>query len=230
MSAYIQILLPIQHVKFVGNPVIDYLVTHGVTDTSDTWYREVARRCKEMYGLPKYTSDDYAIDYGFDRAHDQMYINTNMNKFISLHEMIEGTNIFRYQCIDLNYLKYSYADGGVKDDPFIENGKLQIQKIWNHPCVVTRQYSDGTEFRSIVALQPEYNGFVCYKQGTFEFNDEFLNSQMFYIGTELKDIKESLRRILNMNCKEAVTMYDYFVSAFSFYTEQDANPILKVLY
>lgn len=129
MSAYIQILLPIQHVKFVGNPVIDYLITHGFSDTDDTWYTEVARRCKEMYGLPKYTSDDHAIEYGFDRAHDQMYINTNTNKFISLHEMIEGTNIFRYRCIDLNYLKYAYASDGVKDDPFIQHFYFILSKV-----------------------------------------------------------------------------------------------------
>ena len=54
--------------------------------------------------------------------------------------------------------------------------------------------------------------------------------QMFYIGTDLKDVQTSLQRILNTDYEEAVNMYNYFVSAFSFYTKQSANPILKIRY
>ena len=230
MSAYMQILIPMKNVKFVGNPVMDYLITHGFTDDGNIWYSEVARRCKEMFGLPKYTSDANAVEYGFKRAYDQMYINENTHKFIPLHEAIEGTNIFRYQYIDLNYLKYFYSSEGEKDDPFVLNGNIQLQKLWNHPCVLKHQYSDGVEFRSIVGIQPEYDGKVCYVQATNESRSYFMEKMMFYIGTDLKDVENTLQRILNNNCKEAKDMYDYFVSAFSFYTEQGANPILKIQY
>lgn len=231
MSAYMQILIPMKNVKFVGNPVMDYLITHGFTDTGgDVWYSGVARRCKEMFGLPKYTSDNNAVEYGFNRAYDQMYINENTHKFIPLHEAIEGTNIFRYQYIDLNYLKYCYSYEEEKEDPITLNRKMQLQKLWDHPYVIKHQYSDGTEFRSIVGIQPDYDGKVCYVQATNEFRSYFMEYQMFYIGTDLKDVQTSLQRILNTDYEEAVNMYDYFVSAFSFYTEQGANPILKIRY
>lgn len=228
MSACIKILIPMSNVMYVGNPVVDHfnkVVCKNAGDISDTDYATIARYCKDMFGLPKFISDDEAIEYGLPRAENQMYLNTRTNKFIPVTEKIEGTEFHRYVDIDLVYLRDVYATA-----PFKENGEIQLQKIWDHPCVFKHKFTISIEIRHIVAIQAEYNGRVCYIQGTNEFSDSFLDNKMIYIGTNLDDVKSSLTFILNPNNEKYEDTYNYLVSAFSFYTEQGANPILKITY
>ena len=228
MSACMWILIPIPNVTYVGNLVADYLF---MSDMNDQELDEpmLARRCRELYGLPK-VSDEEAIKYGMDRSINHMYYNTRTKQFIPLNIPTSSMGIMHYTDIDLMYLNniYTYY-GKSEEDDFTKYTKTQIQKIWDHPYVVSHTFPDGTQLRTIVAIQAEFEGTVCYRQGWF-FHDDFLNFKELYIGVELEDVKEQLKNILLMDDSLGKETYDYFIRAFTFFSNQGSNPILKITY
>lgn len=227
MSASIQIVIPIPNVIYIGNLVADYLFTCDLKQDIDDSI--LARRCRELYGLPN-ISDDEAIRYGMDRSINQMYYNTRTKSFIPLNEPTSAPGIMHYTDIDLMYLDSLYMYfGKSEDDEFTKHAKAQIQKIWDQPYVISHTFQNGTQLRTIVAIQAEYEDTVCYAQGWF-FHDDFLNYQELYIGIDLKEVKEQLKKIILVDDSLGKKMYEYFINAFTFYTEQGSHPILKIVF